>query len=51
MTAYAICKEFGWTYRQFREQPAEVVEAFITILSTQNEEYDRERKRREAKRR
>lgn len=29
---YRICKEFGWTRQQLREQPAEDIELFIAFM-------------------
>lgn len=45
---YQICKEFGWTRKQLREQPAEDVELFLAFM---NEERNAEKKPKRERRR
>ena len=51
MTVFSLCKEFGWTYEELREQPSDIIEAFIVILNAQNETYKQENRKMKAKRR
>ncbi|RLG93072.1 hypothetical protein DRO34_01350 [Candidatus Bathyarchaeota archaeon] len=48
LTAFRLCKEFGWTPLELAQQPAKTIEEFIVILNeldTQTEEEIRKAKR------
>jgi hypothetical protein len=49
LTAYAFCKEFGWTIEEFYSQPKREMELFAIVMSEYAALQNEERARAEAK--
>lgn len=46
---YIICKKFGWTITEMREQAYTDIQNFLQIMSIESKERARELKRQHAK--
>ena len=47
LITFRLCKEFGWTPRQLRRQPAKTIEEFIVILNEVDRQGEEEMRKAE----
>jgi len=45
MTAALICREFGWTWQEFENQPAQFIDNILAMLQEESREMERKNKR------
>lgn len=44
-----VCREMGWTYQEFQEQPSWFVDLLIELRNLEEKEFERKRKMEELK--
>jgi len=47
VTDFRLCREFGWTPLQLKEQPAKIVQQFIVILNELDRQMEEEQRKAE----